>query len=447
MFDTLTDNLNSVFKKLRSRGKLHPKQIDNALGEIRTALLDADVAVEVADDLLSRVRTRALGEEVMKSVTPGQQIVKVVDEELTVTLGGQHKPFTLGSAAPAVIMMAGVQGSGKTTACAKLAKTLKGKGKRPLLVAADLERPAAIEQLKTLGREIGVPVVSDGKDPVKVAKNALKEAERQNADVVIIDTAGRLHVDAEMMKQARKIKEATTPHHVLMACDAMTGQDAVVQAREFMREVDTTGFILTKLDGDARGGAALSITAVTGRPVYFVGTGEKPEDLEPFYPDRMAGRILGMGDVLTLVEKAQETMDQDSARAAAEKLMKNQFTLEDFLGQLREMRKMGPIGDLLKMLPGVPGGKNAMKELAGAIDEGELNRAEAIILSMTREERRNPGIISGSRRLRIANGSGATTADVNGLLKDFDGARKMMRTMMGGKHMPGMMKMPTGPKR
>ncbi len=447
MFDTLTDNLNSVFKKLRSRGKLHPKQIDNALGEIRTALLDADVAVEVADDLLSRVRTRALGEEVMKSVTPGQQIVKVVDEELTVTLGGQHKPFTLGSVTPAVIMMAGVQGSGKTTACAKLAKTLKGKGKRPLLVAADLERPAAIEQLRTLGREIGVPVVSDGKDPVKVAKNALKEAERQNADVVIIDTAGRLHVDAEMMKQARKIKEATTPHHVLMACDAMTGQDAVVQAREFMREVDTTGFILTKLDGDARGGAALSITAVTGRPVYFVGTGEKPEDLEPFYPDRMAGRILGMGDVLTLVEKAQETMDQDSARAAAEKLMKNQFTLEDFLGQLREMRKMGPIGDLLKMLPGVPGGKNAMKELAGAIDEGELNRAEAIILSMTREERRNPGIISGSRRLRIANGSGATTADVNGLLKDFDGARKMMRTMMGGKRMPGMMKMPTGPKR
>jgi len=247
----------------------------------------------------------------MRSVTPGQQIVKVVDEELTVTLGGEHKSFDLGSARPAVIMMAGVQGSGKTTACAKLAKTLKAKGKRPLLVAADLERPAAIEQLQTLGREIGVPVVSDGKDPVKVAKNALKEAERQNADVVIIDTAGRLHVDAEMMKQARKIKDATKAHHVLMACDAMTGQDAVVQAREFMREVDTTGFILTKLDGDARGGAALSITAVTGRPVYFVGMGEKPEDLEPFYPDRMAGRILGMGDVLTLVEKARRRREVD----------------------------------------------------------------------------------------------------------------------------------------
>jgi signal recognition particle subunit SRP54 len=447
MFDTLTDNLNSVFKKLRSRGKLHPKQVDNALQDIRTALLDADVAVEVADDLLSRVRTRALGEEVMRSVTPGQQIVKVVDEELTVTLGGEHRNLDLGSVRPAVIMMAGVQGSGKTTACAKLAKTLKAKGKRPLLVAADLDRPAAIDQLRTLGREIGVPVVSDGKDPVKVAKNALKDAERQNADVIIIDTAGRLHVDPEMMKQARKIKDATKPHHVLMACDAMTGQDAVVQAREFMREVDTTGFILTKLDGDARGGAALSMTAATGRPVYFVGTGEKLEDLEPFYPDRMAGRILGMGDVLSLVEKAQETVDQDTARAAAEKLMKNQFTLEDFLGQLREMRKMGPIGDLLKMLPGVPGGKNAMKELAGAVDDGELNRAEAIILSMTREERRNPGIISGSRRLRIANGSGTTTADVNGLLKDFDGARKMMRSMMGGKRMPGMMKMPGGPQR
>jgi signal recognition particle subunit SRP54 len=447
MFDTLTDNLNSIFKKLRSRGKLHPKQVDNALQDIRKALLDADVAVEVADDLLARVRIRSLGEEVMRSVTPGQQIVKVVNEELTVTLGGEHKSFDLGSARPAVVMMAGVQGSGKTTACAKLAKTLKAKGKRPLLVAADLERPAAIEQLRTLGREIGVPVVSDGNDPVKVAKNALKEAERQNADVIIIDTAGRLHVDAEMMKQARKIKDATKPHHVLMACDAMTGQDAVLQAREFMREVDTTGFILTKLDGDARGGAALSITAVTGRPVYYVGMGEKPEDLEPFYPDRMAGRILGMGDVLTLVEKAQETMDQDAAREAAQKMMKNQFTLEDFLGQLREMRKMGPIGDLLKMLPGVPGGKNAMKELAGAVDDGELTRAEAIILAMTREERRNPGIISGPRRLRIANGSGTTTADVNGLLKDFDGARKMMRTMMSGKRMPGMMKMPSAPQR
>jgi signal recognition particle subunit SRP54 len=438
MFDTLSDRLDGVFKKLRSRGKLHPKQVDNALAEIRTALLEADVSVEVADDLLARVRARALSEEVLKSLTPAQQVVKVMDEELTVTLGGEHHPFTLSGASPAVIMLAGVQGSGKTTACAKLAKHLKGKGKRPLLIAADLERPAAVEQLRTLGREIGVPVWSEGRDPVRLAKNGVKEAQRTGADVVIIDTAGRLHVDPEMMKQARKIKDVTKPQHVVMACDAMTGQDAVIQARAFMQEVDTTGFILTKLDGDARGGAALSMTAVTGRPVFFVGTGEKVDDLEPFYPDRMAGRILGMGDVLTLIEKAQDTVDQEAAAKAAEQMLSGQFNLEDFLGQLREMRKLGPIQDILKMLPGVPGGKAGMKELAGAIDEGEMSRAEAIILSMTPQERREPGIISGSRRLRIANGSGTTTADVNTLLKDFESARKMMRTMMGGKRGPGM---------
>ncbi len=442
MFDTLSDRLDGVFKKLRSRGKLHPKQVDNALADIRTALLEADVSVEVADDLIARVRARALSEEVMKSLTPAQQVVKIVDEELTVTLGGEHRPFTLPGANPAVVMLAGVQGSGKTTACAKLAKYLKGKGKRPLLIAADLERPAAVEQLRTLGREIGVPVWSEGRDPVRLAKNGVKEAQRTGADVVIIDTAGRLHVDPEMMKQARKIKDVTKPHHVVMACDAMTGQDAVVQAREFMREVDTTGFILTKLDGDARGGAALSMAAVTGRPIFFAGTGEKVEDLEPFYPDRMAGRILGMGDVLTLIEKAQDTVDQEAAQKAAEQMMSGQFNLEDFLTQLREMRKLGPIQDLMKMLPGMPGGKAGIKELAGAIDEGELRRAEAIILSMTLQERREPGIISGSRRLRIANGSGTTTADVNTLLKDFEGARKMMRTMMGGKRIPGM-KMPS----
>lgn len=445
MFDTLTGRLDGVFKKLRARGKLHPKQVDKAVGEIRTALLEADVAVEVADDFLGRVRGRALSDEVMKSLTPAQQVVKVVNEELTVTLGAEHTPFTLPPENPAVVLMAGVQGSGKTTACAKLALHLKGRGKRPLLVAADLERPAAIEQLRTLGREIGVPVVSDGKDPVRVARNGVREAERSGADVVIVDTAGRLHVDPEMMRQARKIRDATKPHQVLMACDAMTGQDAVVQAREFMREVDTTGFILTKLDGDARGGAALSITAVTGRPVFFVGVGERSEDLEPFYPDRMAGRILGMGDVLTLIEKAQDKVDADAAKESAEQLLKGQFTLEDFLVQLREMRKLGPIQDLLKMLPGVPGAKNALKEAADQIDDGHLRRAEAVICSMTSEERRNPAIISGSRRLRIANGSGVTTADVNGLLKDFEGARKMMRQVMGGKRVPGMMRVPTAP--
>jgi signal recognition particle subunit SRP54 len=419
MFDALTERMDGIFKKLRSRGKLHPKQVDNALDDMRTALLEADVSVEVADDLLARVRERALSEEVMKSLTPAQQVIKVVREELQATMGGTQAAFTLPSARPAVVMMAGVQGSGKTTASAKLARMLKEKGKHPLLVAADLQRPAAVEQLFTLGEEIGVPVASDGKDPVKVAKAGVKQAEREGLDVVIVDTAGRLHVDEAMMKEARQVKDAIKPHHVLMASDAMTGQDAVVQARAFMREVDTTGFVLTKLDGDARGGAALSITAVTGRPVFFAGTGERAADLEPFYPDRMASRILGMGDVLTLIDRAQENLDADKAKEAAEKMASAQFTLEDFLVQMREMRKLGPLQDLLAMLPGVPGGKDALKDLAGQVDERQLAQAEAIICSMTPEERRNPAIIGGSRRLRIARRSGTTTAVVNALLKEF----------------------------
>jgi signal recognition particle subunit SRP54 len=446
MFDALTGRLDATFKKLRQRGKLHPKQVDKALAEIRVALLDADVALDVVDDFVGRVRERALSEEVMRSLTPAQQVVRIVDEELAATMGGEHVPFALPTANPAVVMMAGVQGSGKTTACAKLAKLLKAKGRRPLLVGADLERPAALEQLRTLGGEIAVPVVSEGRDPVKVARNAVKEAPRRGADVVIIDTAGRLHVDPEMMKQARRIRDATKPHLVLMACDAMTGQDAVVQARAFLSDVDTSGFILTKLDGDARGGAALSITAVTRRPVYFVGTGEKLDDLEPFYPDRMASRILGMGDVLTLIDKAQERIDVETAKESAERMMRAQFTLEDFLVQMREMRKLGPLQDLLAMMPGVPGGRSAMKELAGQVDDGQMAQAEAIILSMTPDERRNPAIIGGSRRLRIARGSGTTTAEVNGLLKDFEGARKMMRSMMGGKRMPRVPGMPPLPR-
>src|SRR6266542_2569868 len=337
MFDTLTKRFDAVFTKLRSRGKLHPKQVDSALGDIRTALLEADAAVEVVDDFLARVRARSLGDEVMKSLTPAQQVVKIVRDELTETLGGTHTPFTLPGANPAVIMMAGVQGSGKTTHCAKLALHFKEKGKHPLLVAADLQRPAAIEQLFTLGGEIGVPVVSEGKEPEKVARNALKEAQRRGLDVVIVDTAGRLHVDAEMMKQARRVRDTIKPHQVLMACDSMTGQDAVVQARAFMREVDTTGFVLTKIDGDARGGAALSITAVTGRPVFFAGTGERPEDLEPFYPDRMASRIMGMGDVLSLIDRAQENLDQEQAAETAEKMLSARFTLEDFLVQMQAL--------------------------------------------------------------------------------------------------------------
>jgi signal recognition particle subunit SRP54 len=429
MFDTLERNLNTVFRRLRSRGKLHPKQVDAALGDIRTALLDADVALNVVDDFLDRVRARALSDEVLRSLTPAQQVVKVVRDELVTTLGGEHRPFTLPGANPVVIMMAGVQGSGKTTHCAKLALHLKEKGKQPLLVAADLHRPAAVDQLFTLGREIGIPVVSEGKDAVKVAKNALKEASRTGRNVVIVDTAGRLHVDPEMMKEARRVRDTIRPHHVLMACDSMTGQDAVIQAREFMREVDVTGFVLTKLDGDARGGAALSITNVTGRPIFFAGLGEKLKDLEPFHPDRMASRILGMGDVLTLIEKAEKELDQEKAVEAAEKMAAAQFTLEDFLAQMQEVKKLGPLQDLLAMMPGVPGAKQQLKDLQ--VDERELVRTEAIIYSMTPAERVNPAIINGSRRLRIARGSGTTTSEVNSLLKQFAQARKMMKSMMG----------------
>jgi signal recognition particle subunit SRP54 len=430
MFDALNDRLNAVFRKLRSRGKLHPKQVDAALADIRTALLEADAALEVVDEFLTRVRARALSDEVMRSLTPAQQVIKVVRDELTQTLGGEHRSFNLPGANPVVVMLAGVQGSGKTTACAKLALWLKKeKGRQPLLVAADLQRPAAIEQLFTLGGEIDVPVVSDGNRPEKVARSALKQAVREGRNVVVVDTAGRLHVDPEMMKEARRVKDAIRPHHVLMACDSMTGQDAVVQAREFMREVDVTGFVLTKMDGDSRGGAALSITNVTGRPIFFAGTGEKLGDLEPFYPDRMASRILGMGDVLTLIEKAEKEMDQEKAAEAAEKMARAQFTLEDFLEQMRQVRKLGPLQDLLAMLPGIPGGKEQLKDLQ--VDERELARTEAIICSMTPEERRNPAIISGSRRLRIARGSGTTTHEVNALLKQFAQARKMMKSMMG----------------
>jgi signal recognition particle subunit SRP54 len=443
MFDTLTGRLDGIFKRLRSRGKLHPKQVDGALAEMRVALLEADVSADVADDLLARVRDRALSEEVMKSLTPAQQVIKVVRDELQSTMGGTQVAFTLPSARPAVVMMAGVQGSGKTTACAKIAFHLKSKGKRPLLVAADLWRPAAVEQLFTLGREIGVDVVSDGKDAVKVSRGGVKHAGREGHDVVIVDTAGRLHVDEDMMREARRVKDAIDPHHVVMACDAMTGQDAVIQARAFMREVDTTGFVLTKIDGDARGGAALSITAVTGRPVFFAGTGERPEDLEPFYPDRMASRIMGMGDVLSLIDKAQETVDQEQAAETAKKMLSARFTLEDFLVQMQALRKLGPLQDLLAMLPGVPGGKNALKDLE--VDEGQLGRAQAIIQSMTREERQNPAIIGGSRRSRIARGSGVTTSEVNALLKEFEQAKKMMKSVLGGKGMPRIPGMPNLP--
>ncbi len=440
MFEQLTDRLGAVFKKLKSRGKLHPKQVDAGLADIRDALIDADVAVEVADDLLARVRTRAVGEEVMKSITPGQQIVKIVNEELVETLGGKHRPFVVPSGDPAVVMMAGLQGSGKTTASAKLALHLKEKGRRPMLAAADLQRPGAVEQLMTLGREIDVPVVSDGRDAVKVAKSALKQARKEGRDVLIVDTAGRLHVDAEMMREAGRVRSAVKPQHVLMAIDATVGQDAVRQARAFMSEVELTGFVVTKLDGDARGGAALSATQVTGLPVYFSGVGERAKDLEAFHPDRMAQRILGMGDVLTLVEKAEKEMDQEKAQEATERMLRAQFTLDDFLTQLREVKKLGPLQDVLKMMPGVAGA-TGMKDVS--IDDRELGRTEAIICSMTPGERADPAIISGSRRGRIARGSGTSVGDVNTLLRQFDETRKMMKRLTGGKlRIPGMPKIP-----
>jgi signal recognition particle subunit SRP54 len=451
MFDSLSNRFNAVFGKLRSRGKLHPKQVDAALDDIRMAMLEADVALDVVEDFLGRVRSRALSDEVMRSLTPAQQVIKIVRDELQTTLGGEYRPFTLPGANPVVIMMAGVQGSGKTTHCAKLALHLKEKGKQPLLVAADLQRPAAIEQLFALGAEIGVPVTSEGNRPEKVAKTALKQAVRDARNVLIVDTAGRLHVDPDMMREARRVRDAVRPHHVLMACDAMTGQDAVIQARAFMQEVDLTGFVLTKLDGDSRGGAALSITHETGRPIFFAGTGEKLKDLEPFHPDRMASRILGMGDVLSLIEKAEKELDQDKAAEAAEKMAREQFTLDDFLVQMREVKKLGPLQDILAMLPAVPGAKQQLKDLQ--VDEREMARTEAIISSMTPGERRNPAIIGGSRRLRIAKGSGTTTHEVNALLKQFAQARRMMKSMMGlagfggGKGVKGLKGMPGLPGR
>lgn len=435
MFEQLTDRLGGVFKKLRSRGKLHPKQVDKALEEIRTALLDADVALDVVDGFLARVKARALGEEVMKSVTPGQQVVKVVNDEIRATLGGEHTPFKLPGGDPVVILMAGVQGSGKTTSCAKLAAHLKEKGRSVLLCAADLARPAAIEQLFTLGGEIGVPVVSDGRDPVKVAKGALKQARKEGRDVLIVDTAGRQHVDEDMMREVGRVRDALKPHHALMAADAMTGQDAVRQAKAFMERIDLSGFILTKIDGDARGGAALSITESTGRPIFFAGVGERPGDLEPFHPDRMASRILGMGDVVSLVEKAQKDMDEDVARETAEKMLSAQFSLEDFLTQLRQVKKLGPLEDLVKMMPGVPG-KAGLKDVE--VDERELVRAEAIISSMTLQERRDAKILNGSRRARIAKGSGTSVSQVNALLKQYEQTKKMMKSLGGLKGLGGM---------
>ena len=422
MFDSLSDRFEGIFSKLRSRGKLTEKDIDEIAREIRLALLEADVNVRVVKSFISRIKERANGAEVAKSLSPAQQVIKIVHEELVTTLGGDARKLAVNPKPPTVILLAGLQGSGKTTAAAKLARWLERDGKRPLLVGADLHRPAAVEQLKVLGERVGVPVSSIGADPVEVARNGIDEAVRLGRNFVIVDTAGRLQIDVELMDELRAIRDAVNPDDSLLVIDAMTGQEAVNVAESFAETVDLTGIVLTKLDGDARGGAALSVKEVTGRPIMFAGVGEKLEDFEPFYPDRMASRILGMGDVLTLIEKAEQAFDADQAAVATEKLRQGEFTLQDFLEQMRQMRKMGPLQNLVAMLPGVP------KELRNAdVDESELAKIEAIICSMTMEERSNPTVINGSRRIRIAQGSGTTTQDVNQLLKQFKQVSQMMK--------------------
>ena len=407
---------------------------------MRLALLEADVNLSVVKSFLARVKERAVGTEVTKSLTPGQQVIKIVHEELIVTLGEEEAPLARPASPPLVIMMVGLQGSGKTTTAAKVALHLKGKGKRPMLIAADLQRPAAIDQLETLGRKIDVPVYADRKGkPARVVKAGLKQARTESANVVIIDTAGRLQIDTDLMKELAAIRKVAEPDETLLVVDAMTGQEAVNVALGFEEYTELTGLVMTKIDGDARGGAAISAREVTGVPIKFVGTGETIGDLDAFYPERMASRILGMGDVLSLIEKAEEAYDEDEAERAAKKMLDNTFDLEDFLEQFQQIKKMGPLQQLVGMLPGAG---SALQNVQ--VDEKQLARVEAIIRSMTPEERRNPKMINGSRRRRIAAGSGTKPQDVNGVLKQFSQAQKMMKAMAGGKSpisglsMPGM---------
>jgi signal recognition particle subunit SRP54 len=426
MFDSLTDKLSAVFKRLRGHGKLTEQNITEALKEVRLALLEADVNFKVVKDFVERIRSRAVGQEVMESLTPGQQVVKVVHEELISLMGGVNSSLNLSFKPPIPIMLVGLQGSGKTTTAGKLAKFLKDKGRKPYLVPADVRRPAAIEQLKRLGEQLGIPVFNPDpqRSPLEICKKALTLAGEQNQDVLLLDTAGRLHIDEALMKELEEIKRELIPREILLVADAMTGQDAVNVAKRFNEALDIHGVILTKLDGDARGGAALSIKAVTGKPIKFIGVGEKLDALEIFHPDRMASRILGLGDVLSLIEKAQEVIDAKKAQELEKKLLKDTFTLEDFREQLQQIKKMGSIEQIFSMIPGM-GRLKLPKDLQGS--EKELVRVEAIIDSMTKEERRSPEILNGSRRLRIAKGSGTTVQDVNQLLKQYLQTKKMLR--------------------
>lgn len=441
IFGNLTDRLADTFKNLRGKGKLSPADVDGTVREIRRALLDADVALEVVKEFTGRVRERALGDEVSKALNPAQQVVQIVNDELITILGGEARRIQFAKQPPTVIMLAGLQGAGKTTLAGKLAKWLAADSHTPLLVAADLQRPNAVTQLQVVGEQAGVPVYAPEPgngtgDPVKVAKDALKFAKQKQYDVVIVDTAGRLGVDAELMKQASNIRKAIDPDEVLFVIDAMIGQDAVQTARAFQDGVDFTGVVLSKLDGDARGGAALSVASVTGRPIMFASTGENLDDFEPFHPDRMASRILDLGDILTLIETAQKTFDEEESRKVAEKFATDTFTLEDFLAQMQQLKNMGSIKNMLGMLPGAKG----MREQLDNFDESEITRTEAIIQSMTVQERRQPKVLNGSRRVRIARGSGTTVTEVNALVNRFDQAAKMMKTVARGgtPQIPGM---------
>lgn len=423
MFQNLTERLTSIFSRLTNRGALTEADVDAALREVRLAMLEADVNFKVVKEFLTRVRERAVGSDALTSLTPGQMVVKIVLEELTALIGGSRAELALSGRVPNVIVLVGLQGSGKTTAAAKLALHLKSKGRHPMLAACDVYRPAAADQLETLGFEIGVPVHRhDGADPVNIAREAIREAKDRLRDVVIIDTAGRLHVDEQMMDEAARIVKTVTPDAVLMVVDAMTGQDAVNAASAFLARVSFEGVIITKLDGDARGGAALSVKAVTGKPIIFASTGEHLDALEPFRPDAMARRILGMGDVIGLIDKAQAAFDEKTARQAEERLKAGQFTLDDFLEQLRSVKKLGPLKDVLAMLPG---SAKLPKDLE--VDEGVLKRTEAIITAMTKAERAKPQIINGSRRQRIAAGAGVTVFDVNQVLKQYHEANRLMK--------------------
>ena len=431
-FEGLTDKLQGAFKKLNSKGKLTEADVKAAMREVRMALLEADVNFTVVKDFVKKVTERAVGADILASLTPGQQVIKIVNEELTALMGGTNAKLTYSSQPPTIYMLCGLQGAGKTTMCGKLGNMIKKGDKKPLLVACDVYRPAAIKQLQVVGGQVGVEVFERGQgNPVEIAKEAIEYARYYGRDPVIIDTAGRLHIDTNLMQELRDVRDAVKPKEILLVVDAMTGQDAVTVAKTFNDELGVDGVILTKLDGDTRGGAAISVRAVTGKPIKFSGVGEKLTDIEPFHPDRMASRILGMGDVLSLIEKAQDSFDEKQAIDLTRKMRTNAFTLEDYLEQMKQLNKMGSITDVLKMIPGV-GSK--IKDVD--IDEEKMMKAqkknEAIILSMTRMERRNPDILNASRKRRIAAGSGTTVQEVNLLLKQFDQAKSMMKNVMGG---------------